>query len=301
MVHDDVVAHAARGWSRRGRRAVRPAAPRAAGAPGVLVGAGVGDHQRLGGGPDRVEQELAVLGADVALTGHRDAGQRVVAVDEPSRGKTPSSRPTRQTTRCGTERIGTIVHTVSVPVRKFARVGPAGEMSTEQRAHVGQPQLGVGASARVGQHLCELALHLTGLPRVGRRRRGSACRRRRSGRRASRSSGRVPLSARRSRCSRSTYSAKRPARSMRLLPTSSSGSVGVDPGVRVVGHRDAGEDPVKAEPPGVLGEVVKAVRRAMVVVETPPNARLAHPARDRVEVVVGEAEPGAYRRRPARG
>ncbi|CFE46738.1 Uncharacterised protein [Mycobacterium tuberculosis] len=40
-----------------------------------------------------------------------------------SRGNTPSSRPTRHTTRCGTERIGTIVQTVSVPVRKLARVG----------------------------------------------------------------------------------------------------------------------------------------------------------------------------------
>ena len=39
------------------------------------------------------------------------------------RGKTPSSTPSRQTTRCGTERIGTIVHMVSSPVRKFARVG----------------------------------------------------------------------------------------------------------------------------------------------------------------------------------
>ena len=39
------------------------------------------------------------------------------------RGKTVSSKPTRHTTRCGTERIGTIVHTVKVPVRKLARVG----------------------------------------------------------------------------------------------------------------------------------------------------------------------------------
>ena len=49
---------------------------------GVLVGAGVGDHQGLGGGEDRVEQQLAVLGPDVALTGRRLAGQRVVAVHQ---------------------------------------------------------------------------------------------------------------------------------------------------------------------------------------------------------------------------
>ena len=72
---------------------------------------------------------------------------------------------------------------------------------------------------------------------------------------------------------------------------------GVDPGVRVVGHRDTCEDPVQSEPPCVLGEVVEAVRRAMLGVETPTDSGLAHPLRDGVEVVVGEAEPGAHRRR----
>ena len=86
---------------------------------GVLVGAGVGDDDLLGGRADRVEQQ-PVLGADVALAGHRVAGERVVTVDDSEPWNTPSSRPTR-TTRCSTERIGTMVHTVSVPVRKLAR------------------------------------------------------------------------------------------------------------------------------------------------------------------------------------
>ena len=49
---------------------------------GVLVGAGVGDDELLGGRADRVEQQLPVLGTDVAFTGHRVAGQHVVAVDD---------------------------------------------------------------------------------------------------------------------------------------------------------------------------------------------------------------------------
>ena len=51
--------------------------------PGVFVGAGVRDHQLVGGRADGVEQQLPVLGTDVAFTGHRIAGQRVVAVDHP--------------------------------------------------------------------------------------------------------------------------------------------------------------------------------------------------------------------------
>ena len=48
---------------------------------GGLVGAAVGDHQLFAGGHDRVEQELAVLAAQVALAGERGAGEHVVAVD----------------------------------------------------------------------------------------------------------------------------------------------------------------------------------------------------------------------------
>ena len=68
-------------------------------------------------------------------------------------------------------------------------------------------------------------------------------------------SGWSPVSASTVRCNRSTNSASWPASSTRLLPTSSSGSVDADPGVRVVGHRDAGQDPVDAETPGVVHEV----------------------------------------------
>ena len=41
--------------------------------PGVLVRPGVGDDEGLGGREHGVEQQLAVLAADVALAGHRVA------------------------------------------------------------------------------------------------------------------------------------------------------------------------------------------------------------------------------------
>ena len=52
---------------------------------------------------------------------------------------------------------------------------------------------------------------------------------------------------------------------------------GVDPGVRVVGHRDAGQHPVDAETPGVVDEV-DAVRLAMVLVEAPADVGLRAPS-----------------------
>src|SRR3979409_1859720 len=70
---------------------------------------------------------------------------------------------------------------------------------------------------------------------------------------------------------------------------------GVDPGVRIVGHRDTGEDAVDAETPSVLDEV-DAVRLAMVDVEAPADIRFPHPAGDVLEVVVGELEPSPYGR-----
>ena len=80
------------------------------------------------------------------------------------RGKVASSTPSRQITRCGTERIGSIVHMVSVPVRKFARVArplnaSASRARTSDRASPPAPSaplaapsapLAGGASGRAG-------------------------------------------------------------------------------------------------------------------------------------------------------
>ena len=134
---------------------------------GVLVGTGVGDHQFLGGRTDRVEQQLPVLGADVALAGHRVAGQRVVAVDDPE----PREHPVVQADQAHhAVRHRTHRHHRAHRQRAGAEVGAGrapGEVPVEQGADIGQPQHGVGPRTGGRQHLGELALHLAGLPGVG--------------------------------------------------------------------------------------------------------------------------------------
>ena len=66
------------------------------------------------------------------------------------RGKLPSSMPSRQTTRCGTDRIGTRVQTVSVPVRNPARVGRPARRVLQQRGDVGQAECDVAPGGAVG-------------------------------------------------------------------------------------------------------------------------------------------------------
>ena len=123
---------------RRGARRVR-----------ALVVAGVGDDQAVAGGQQRVEQELAVLGARVALADVGVGEQRSSPSRGARRGKTPSSRPSRQTTRCGTERIGTSVQIVRWPVRKLARVGrPCRRSASSARTSASAAGAVVGADAR---------------------------------------------------------------------------------------------------------------------------------------------------------
>ena len=83
---------------------------------------------------------------------------------EPPRGNTPSSTPSRHTTRCGTDRIGVIVQTVSVPVRKLARVGrPASRESSIARTSGSRSSIGVRAVGGAGQR-GQLAMQLGDLP-----------------------------------------------------------------------------------------------------------------------------------------
>ena len=132
----------------------------------VLVGAGVGDDELLGGRADRVEQQLPVLGADVAFTGHRVAGQHVVAVDDaqPREHAVVEADQAHHPVRHRAHR-----HHRAHRQRAGAEVGPgrpAGEVAAEQRANIGQPHDGVVARACRREHVGELALHLAGLPRV---------------------------------------------------------------------------------------------------------------------------------------
>ena len=167
MMHDDPLADAFR---RRGVQSVEQLRHRHRGRSwlaGVGVGAGVGDHQLLGGRPDRVEQQLPVLGAAVALTGHRVARQHVVTVDhavpridpvvEPDQAHHPVRHRPHRHHRAHRERAGAEVR----PGRS------AREVPIEQRLDVRQSQHRAGPRARIGEHVAELAFHLAALPGVG--------------------------------------------------------------------------------------------------------------------------------------
>ncbi len=138
------------------------------------------------------------------------------------RGKTPSSSPTRQMTRCGTDRIGTIVQTVRLPVRKFARVGrppsrPASSARTSGSRNTvvepGPAPAAMSANSRSSSPCCQASSPLTLVsPATAADRVASQS-----------ATGLGPASRSTARCTRSASSASRPARSTSPLPTSSMG------------------------------------------------------------------------------
>ena len=211
-----------------------------------------------------------------------------------ARGKTPSSSPTRHTTRCGTERIGTIVQTVSVPVRKLARVG--------------RPRRRCWSSARTSA--CRSRVSLSPAPAAIRASSRSNCAT------CQLSSSGVDVS----RCT--------PSPRTRVQSTDRAGGLGRRSRKRVQAVDDLGEaagqlevavaDVVDGQRAGDLAVVgpdmaapsstrsrpaaqVLASRPAqpevgaVVGVVAPPDAGLADPPGDALEVVVAEAEARAHR------
>ena len=132
----------------------------------VLVGAGIGDHQPLGRRTDRVEQQLAVLGTRIAFAGQRIAGQHVVTIDDTGAREhaVVEADQAHHPVRHGAHR-----HHRAHRERAGAEVGPgraSAQLALQQGPHVGQPQLGLGARARVGQDGGELTLQLCSLPGI---------------------------------------------------------------------------------------------------------------------------------------
>ena len=199
----------------------------------------------------------------------RVAGQHVVAVDPPARGNTPSSSPSRQTTRCGTERIGTSVATVRVPVRKPARVGrPRSRSASSPRTSARPERHGGGVRAGGARGVGQLGPGLRLLPRVGG---GGVGEQRRAPGRARpihSASGCSPASSPSTPASRSTNSASRPTRSVSPESTSPAGSA-VPSQSRVARHRDAEQQPVEPRRPGVLRERRRAGTAARCAASRP--------------------------------
>ena len=256
--------------------------------PAVRVGAGVGDDQPLGGRADRVEQQLAVLGAHVSLAGDRSAREDVVAVDGalPREDAVVEAEQADDPVRHRAHRHHRADGQAAGPEVGAGRA--SGEVVVEERPDVGEPQRAGTALPRVDLDPGQLALHLTDLPLVGAvhlRQRGHAARQRvepvgqrpGAGEQVGRSHEPVDVLG-------------EPAGQLDpVAPDVVEREGGAEPGLRVVGHGHAGQHPVEPEPPGVL-EVADTERRAVVGVEPPPDARLAHPVGHGVEVVVDEAE-----------
>ena len=209
------------------------------------------------------------------------------------RGKIPSSRPSRQTTRCGTERIGTIVQTVRLPARKLARVGRAARWSpSSDRTSVSRSGLAprspastsTRASSRCICPTCHWSARSTFVS-------AATPARQRVEPVGERLGAGEPVGRR----DESVDVLGEPAGQLDpVAPDVVERQGGAEPGLRVVGHGHAGQHPVEPEPPGVL-QVADAERFPVVGVESPSDARLAHPAGHRVEVVVDEAETAADR------
>ena len=143
------------------------------------------------------------------------------------RGKPPSSSPSRQTTLCGMERMGTRVHTVRWPVQKFARVAlpfsrsVSSEWTSAQLMVTALSPLAACASSTslsssaVSSALCQASPGDVDVSESAIAASSSA------------HSRMVwsPASPSKAECNRSTSSARRPASSMSPLSTSSSGRV----------------------------------------------------------------------------
>ena len=262
---------------------------------GRLVGPAVGDHQLLARGQDRVEHQLPVLAAQVALAGQRGAREHVVAVDGGSAREDAVVQP-EQADHAVRHRPHR--HHRADGQRAGAEVGPGrlpGEALGHQRAYVGQAQLQLGPLSRgvVGQP-AQLALHLAGLPLVaardGRERLDALAQR------VQPVPDRVAAGELVGDVLQPVDQLGEPAGELDAgRPDVVERQRRTDPALGVVGHRHAREHPVEAEAPGVLDVALQAVRRTVLLVVGPADPGLLDPLGDRLEVVLGEPEPAAYR------
>ena len=154
--------------------------------PGPLVGAGVGDHQMLGRGEHRVEHELSVLAARVALAHRRDRGparrrrrpgRRAGTSRRRARaGRSPGAAPTASAPSCRPS---------ACPVRKFARVGRPPSRPANSARRSASPSAVVPARSAAASATARARGAARRTARAPSRRRWSGSARRRTARRAS--------------------------------------------------------------------------------------------------------------------
>jgi hypothetical protein len=259
----------------------------------ALVVAGVGHEQPVAGGHDRVEQKLAVLARGSRSPTRGSSRRRSSPSRGALRGNTASSRPRRQTTRWGTERIGTSVQKVRCPVRKFARVGrPCSRSSMSARISESASATGVppaswsmSSSRRCSSARCQASRSVVAVSRSAAV--AIDCVHAATDFGAVRSSSVTR--------SRSTSSASRPGEVDRAAVDVVERQDPVDQAAVVLGHRHADEDALQARVPRAVLDGVQLERRAGPASSPPAHAALGDPLLQAHEVVVVEAEAPAHR------
>ena len=216
------------------------------------------------------------------------------------RGKAPSSSPSRQTTRCGTERIGISVQTVRWPVRKLARVGrPWSRCARWARTSAGASSGRGGAGRAVGgllHHLVEHPLQLGALPAlaragVGQGVGGGADRLAPVGQRLGFAEGVEGVAEARDQLGQAPGEVDRAA--VDVVEREHA----LEQPLAVLGHRHAEQQPVQAGVPGAARHPLELVGRAVAGVQAPADPGLRDPVLQLGEVVVVEPEAPADRRR----
>ena len=259
---------------------------------GALVGAGVDDDEVVGGGDDRVEQQLAVLGGGVALADAGVAGEDVVAVRARLAGEdlvvhaeqahdAVRHRAHRHQRRDG-ERAGAEVGARRTP----------GEAVGENGADVVQRHVRVVRGAL--EHGGELAARLRELPGVGRDRRGEP---------VEAEAQRVDPGGEGLLAAQALDHRAHPVGQLAEAPDPLD-VAGVDlvqgqrvaqPVAAVRGHRHADQQPVEALRPGVVPEAVERERLAVGGVEAPADPGALGELAQAGQVLVVEAEAAPHR------
>ena len=265
---------------------------------GPLVGAGVGDHHLLGGGQQRVQHQLPVLGAGITFTDSGFPGQHVVAVlpggawEDPVVHAQQADHPVRHRPH---RHHGAHGEGAGAEVRPGR---PAGQPAGEQRPDVGPARAKCvphRPASRSPATVGELAAQFRGLPAVGRGNAGQAVDR--DEQRRQPIARRVAAAERIQRGGEPGQQFGEPTGQIDIRAADViQRQGGVQPVVVLLGHRHAEQDPVEPSAPGVLPECRPARTPAGVRHPAPSGRRIHGPAGQSLQFVVVEPESPAHRR-----
>ncbi len=188
--------------------------------------------------------------------------------------------------------MGTMVHTVSVPVRKLARVGRPASRRSRARTSGSDSDFADPAAAPRRPIAASCRCNSATLPRLGRRDIGQGSHG--VGERGHPQVNRLPVRPTRRPQHRDGRRIRQIVRRDRCRPPTSSSGSARPTQLWLVGHGDPEQDPVESGPPGVLSERLQLVLGAMGRVQSPADSHRGDPVAHRGQLVVGEGEPATH-------